>query len=68
MIASGYNNDDLDNKIRNNDTNLISDRPCVGLDFSSLYPSIEMCYNLSPEKVIKDDNEYNKLKQKGKIF
>jgi DNA polymerase elongation subunit (family B) len=28
-------------------------RPITGLDFSSLYPSIIMCYNLSPEYIIK---------------
>lgn len=27
-------------------------RPITGLDFSSLYPSIMMCYNLSPEYII----------------
>lgn len=29
-------------------------RPVVGLDFASLYPSLMMCYNLSPEKSIED--------------
>ncbi len=28
---------------------VISDRPCSGLDFSSLYPSLIMAYNFSPE-------------------
>lgn len=28
------------------------DRPVTGLDFSSLYPSIIMTYNLSPEKIL----------------
>lgn len=36
----------------NNDTDDRTDRPCAGLDFSSLYPSLIMTYNLSPEKVI----------------
>lgn len=38
----------------NNDINDKCDRPCTGLDFSSLYPSLIMTYNLSPEKVIVD--------------
>lgn len=29
-----------------------ADRPVTGLDFSSLYPSIIMTYNLSPEKIL----------------
>ena len=33
---------------------LVFDRPITGLDFSSLYPSITMAYNLSPETVTKD--------------
>src|SRR5581483_7556697 len=32
-------------------------RPITGLDASSLYPSIMMAYNYSPEKVIEDDAE-----------
>lgn len=31
-------------------------RPVVGLDFSSLYPSLMMAYNLSPEKAIDEIN------------
>jgi len=31
---------------------LAADRPVTGLDFSSLYPSIIMTYNLSPEKIL----------------
>ena len=31
-----------------------SGRPVTGLDFASLYPSIIMAYNLSPEKFIFD--------------
>lgn len=40
-------------------------RPISGLDFSSLYPSLMMCYNLSPEYIIKDikyAKEVNALK------
>jgi len=36
---------------------LNTDRPVVGLDFASLYPSIIMAYNLSPEKSIMDTAE-----------
>jgi DNA polymerase elongation subunit (family B) len=35
-----------------NDSSCQTDRPCTGLDFSSLYPSEVMAWNLSPEKVI----------------
>lgn len=59
----GYS--EIEKKITNNDTNLISDRPCVGLDFSSLYPSVEMCYNLSPEMIILNEEIYKKLKSEG---
>jgi DNA polymerase elongation subunit (family B) len=37
-----------------NDDNNVTDRPCAGLDFSSLYPSEVMDDNCSPEKVILD--------------
>ena len=39
---------------------LVSDRPVAGLDFSSLYPSLIMAYNLSPEKILltEDEKEY----------
>lgn len=40
-------------------------RPTTGLDFSSLYPSIIMTYNLSPEKFIEDPEEAQKLKEEG---
>lgn len=39
-------------------------RPIAGLDFSSLYPSIIMAYNLSPEKIIKSFEEVQELKIK----
>ena len=32
-------------------------RPITGLDFSSLYPSLIMTYNLSPEYIIKNKND-----------
>lgn len=50
-------NFDLDyppTNVKNNDESNEHDRPCSGLDFSSLYPSLIMTYNLSPEKVIVD--------------
>lgn len=40
-------------------------RPVTGLDFSSLYPSIMMAYNLSPDKIVFDGDQANKLKQLG---
>jgi DNA polymerase elongation subunit (family B) len=48
-----------------NDDNDNSDRPCTGLDFSSLYPSLIMTYNLSPEKIVLDDEEAKRLMAKG---
>lgn len=48
----------------NNDLNCTIDRPCTGLDFSSLYPSLIMTFNLSPEKVIVDVNFKNYLEKK----
>jgi len=48
-----------------NDDNDSSDRPCTGLDFSSLYPSLIMTYNLSPEKIVLSDEEAERLKKKG---
>jgi DNA polymerase elongation subunit (family B) len=43
-----------DDRSKNNDIGPHSDRPCAGLDFSSLYPSLIMTYNISPEKIITD--------------
>jgi DNA polymerase elongation subunit (family B) len=47
------------------DENNETDRPCVGLDFSSLYPSEIMTWNLSPEKLIRDEAFANLLMAKG---
>jgi DNA polymerase elongation subunit (family B) len=41
------------------------DRPVTGLDFSSLYPSLIMTYNLSPEKIILDHDEAMMYKEMG---
>jgi len=35
-------------------------RPVTGLDFASLYPSLIMTYNLSPEKIILSNDDYKK--------
>jgi len=40
-------------------------RPITGLDFSSLYPSLMMAYNLSPERLITDEETKNKLEKAG---
>lgn len=48
-----------------NDENDRCDRPCAGLDFSSLYPSLIMTYNLSPEKIVLDDKEAEALIAEG---
>src|SRR5205823_12283312 len=41
-------------------------RPVTGLDFASLYPSIIMTYNLSPEKMISTLSEADELKRENK--
>lgn len=41
------------------------DRPVTGLDFSSLYPSIIMTDNLSPEKIILSESTANAFKALG---
>lgn len=40
-------------------------RPITGLDFSSLYPSLMMTYNLSPEYIVTDLNTAKKLHEEG---
>lgn len=40
-------------------------RPVTGLDFSSLYPSIIMTYNLSPEKFVESPAEAKRLEAEG---
>lgn len=44
-----------------NDEDEEIDRPCTGLDFSSLYPSLVMAYNLSPEKCIRPGTDVDAL-------
>jgi len=43
-------------------------RPVTGLDFRSLYPSIIMTYNLSPEKMVSTFSEVDKLKRENKVL
>src|SRR5688572_9886847 len=40
-------------------------RPVTGLDFASLYPSIIMAYNFSPEKFIFDPKDANIAQNNG---
>lgn len=49
--------------IKSTDENEVIDRPCTGLDFSSLYPSLIMAYNISPEKAIPEGTDIMKLFQ-----
>ena len=42
--------------------NFAIDRPVSCLDFASLYPSLIMTYNLSPEKILSNENEYLQYK------
>ncbi len=39
--------------------------PVTALDYSSLYPSLIMTYNLSPEYLITDENYKNRMEEKG---
>lgn len=41
-------------------------RPITGLDFSSLYPSLMMTYNLSPEYMILDKDFAKEIHASGK--
>ncbi|CAI2194615.1 285_t:CDS:1, partial [Funneliformis geosporum] len=41
-------------------------RPVTGLDFASLYPSLIMTYNLSPDKIILSRERAESLKKSGK--
>ena len=47
------------------DENDDTDRPCTGLDFSSLYPSEVMAWNLSPEMLIRDKAYAKALQAQG---
>jgi DNA polymerase elongation subunit (family B) len=42
--------------------------PVTGLDFASLYPSIIMTYNLSPEKMVSTLSEADELKRENKML
>lgn len=54
-----------DNKSEESINNFIKDRPVICLDFASLYPSLIMTYNLSPEKILLDSSERNYWTDKG---
>ncbi|CAI2190674.1 4296_t:CDS:2, partial [Funneliformis geosporum] len=41
-------------------------RPVISLDFASLYPSLIMTYNLSPDKIILSRERAESLKESGK--
>jgi DNA polymerase elongation subunit (family B) len=43
-------------------------RPVMGLDFASLYPSLIMAYNLSPDKIILTEREADIAKNNGNIL
>lgn len=44
---------------------LHTDRPITGEDVSSLYPSLKMTYNFSPDMVVKDPVKATELKNRG---
>ena len=43
-------------------------RPVTGLDFASLYPSLIMAYNLSPDKIILTHGEADIAEKNGNIL
>jgi len=47
---------------------MAADRPVTGLDFSSLYPSLIMAYNLSPEKILLTKAEADKWTAAGRTL
>jgi DNA polymerase elongation subunit (family B) len=47
---------------------LENNRPVVGLDFSSLYPSLMMCYNLSADKFVDTAERAAELVNKGYLL
>lgn len=47
------------------ETGLENGRPVTGLDFASLYPSLIRAYNISPEYVVFDKKEADKLIKEG---
>ena len=51
--------------IKNQTKGMDGNRPVTGLDFGSLYPSIIMTHNLSPEKIITDYKYVQELKCRG---
>nr|CAG8573485.1 6797_t:CDS:2 [Entrophospora candida] len=50
------------------DKGLEDKRPVTGLDFASLYLSLIMTYNLSPEKMVYTLTEANALKKENKVL
>lgn len=46
----------------------VGDRPVTGLDFASLYPSLIMTYNLSPEKILLTAAEAEYWRARGKTL
>jgi len=43
-------------------------RPVTGLDFASLYPSLIMTYNLSPDKIILSQEHVESVEQSDKTL
>lgn len=54
--------DDYDNP---GQTKKIRSRPTTGLDFASLYPSLMMAYNLSPDMIVYSKEEADALRNEG---
>ena len=50
------------------DKGLENKRPVTGVDAASLYPSIIMAFNLSPETIIIEPQEAEKLAKEGKVL
>jgi len=58
-------NESLDKSLNESLKIMEGNRPVTGLDFGSLYPSIIMTHNLSPEKIITDHKYAEELKSKN---
>lgn len=65
-IPSEFKSAVLDNSKKAIEDHIITDRPSSDFDFSSLYPSLMMTYNISPEKTV-IESEIPKMQQRHEV-
>lgn len=65
-IPSEFKNAVLDSSKKAIEDNIVTDRPSSDFDFSSLYPSLMMTYNISPEKTVVE-SDIQKMQQRHEI-